>query len=120
MQAHPSFNLESYLEKPLLDKLQAIKKYVERHLTVLPSSPGHSYFTSHGIDHLKGVMYNVNLLTEDLVEQHAFERLNSCEIFVLCAAVWLHDIGQTLLLNDSLEEVRKTHHTRSCEFVKKK
>ena len=47
-------------------------------------------------------------------------RLNQYEIFVLCSAVWLHDIGMLMKEEgEDHESVRKVHHIRSEEFIKK-
>ena len=114
------FDLKGSLtNETLLRKLNHIEEYVKQLLVRIGDHPFHPYFTAHGIPHLKNVMKHVNILTKDLMETE--RKLNQYEIFVLCSAVWLHDIGMLVKKEEGEdhESVRKVHHIRSEEFIKK-
>ncbi|MCW3130899.1 MAG: hypothetical protein N2V75_12505 [Methanophagales archaeon] len=108
---------ESLTNGTLLRKLNHIEEYVKQLFETVGDHPFHPYFTAHGIPHLENVMKSVNILTKDMMETE--RRLNQYEIFVLCSAVWLHDIGMLVKKEgEDHESVRKVHHIRSEEFIR--
>jgi len=107
---------DSLTDRTLLGKLDCIQKYVEKFIDTVGGQPHNPNFTAHGRTHLKNVMNHVSMLTEDLMKTD--KKLNQHEIFILCSAVWLHDIGMLVRKKgESHEDIRKIHHIRSEEFI---
>jgi len=75
------------------------------------------HYTDHGEDHCKTVESNL----DELIPESIKKTLNEYEIFILLCSVWLHDMGIMIKRADeSVEDIRSTHHIRSAEFIMKK
>lgn len=70
-------------------------------------------YTNHDAKHCDRILKTINeFITEFNVE------LNEVESFLLCCSVWLHDIGMfEFPPNSYFEDVRKSHHKKSIEFL---
>lgn len=79
-------------------------------MTVLTYTAGSfPYFTSHDHAHSIQVEENLNWLIPDEVKLD----LNGHEIFFLLVAAWLHDWGMVSKPEESQDDVRRCHHTRT-------
>jgi len=105
--------MEKLLKKETQDRLRTIKSYVKnlwKENTTLP------YFTFHDHSHNEAV----EKMIYKLIPEKKWNDLNEEEWFCLLSAVWLHDLGMILNLNDtskSLDDVRKNHHIYSAEYI---
>ena len=110
------------LDKLNIDKLESIKKIVKDRwknarkfkIPYTPHDQTHS-------EKIESILYDL-LLLDDNETGRSIDSFTNDEKFLLLAAVQLHDIGMcpnlTILPDLPDEELRKTHHERSAEFIK--
>lgn len=67
------------------------------------------YFTPHDFSHSLSVEENLNWLLPDSIK----EKMNSCEIFFLIVASWMHDWGMVGKPGEEPEKIREIHHLRT-------
>lgn len=72
------------------------------------------HYTNHGKEHSMALEHN---LDKFLTSNNALE-LNDYENFLIKSAIWLHDIGMLMRVDDEkLEDIRKEHHIRSQNYI---
>jgi tetratricopeptide (TPR) repeat protein len=73
------------------------------------------HYTDHGETHCKTVERNL----DELIPDELKNEINEYEIFLLLSGVYLHDVGIMCASTseEENEEIRKTHHKRSEEFI---
>jgi translation initiation factor 2B subunit (eIF-2B alpha/beta/delta family) len=110
--------VKTVLTNQFYNKYNLIKEHVE---ALWESHSGPPWHTLHDASHsLKVVDLIFQLMPE---ETHKRRRsLSNKEWFYLLTSAWLHDVGMIkglLKRQDDFDTIRKTHHTRSAQYVKK-
>jgi hypothetical protein len=98
------------------EKIERIRTDVDKLIQIRGAQPFNPYFTAHGIPHIRNVMRYAGFFINAL--KHTSAKLNDDEVFVLSAAVWLHDVGMMVAKDNEDENVtRKLHNIRSYEYI---
>jgi len=108
-------NLRSCIKDNVLDrKLQGIEDYVKKEF--LRFWQVHAlHFTDHGVTHCE----NIISILDRMILVDVEENMNEHETFLLLCAVWLHDIGMLVKRKEeSVDQVRATHHQRGRQIIR--
>jgi hypothetical protein len=128
-----NYNLHDLLTEAEKSKLHTIKEHIIE--IFKKGTIFHPSYTLHGVDHSEAVIEKLDKLTKNLMGSS--HKLNSCEVFCILAAAYLHDTGMLLTKNDDetrVDHMRKTgqvqetyrisdlireeHHIRSEEYIR--
>ncbi len=81
-------------------------------------------FTDHGIEHSERMIHLLTILGKDTIFSKKRTGINETEIFILLAAIYLHDIGMQISEESVLEEFAKEKKlsydkSKKAEFIRK-
>jgi hypothetical protein len=79
--------------------------------------PLHRYYTDHSVNHSERIIEKLNDLTGD---SRNLCTLSMTEVYILLAAVYLHDIGMQdeRFRNGDLEQIRDRHHELTRDLIR--